>query len=46
MSWSGIWAMKSKILAYNCVIANIGYCNTALLLGGDYQFYQTTFCQL
>ena len=43
MSWSGIWAMKSKILAYNCVIANIGYYNTALLLGGDYQFYHTTF---
>ena len=43
MSWSGIWAMKSKILAYNCVIANAGYYNTALLLGGDYQFYHTTF---
>jgi hypothetical protein len=25
------------------VIANIGYYNTALLLGGDYQFYHTTF---
>ncbi len=43
MSWSGIWAMKSKILAYNCVIANVRYYNTALLLGGDYQFYHTTF---
>lgn len=43
MSWSGIWAMKSKILAYNCVIANVGYYNTALLLGGDYQFYHSTF---
>jgi hypothetical protein len=43
MSWSGIWAMKSKILAYNCVIANVGYYNTALLLGGDYKFYHTTF---
>jgi hypothetical protein len=43
MSWSGIWAMKSKILAYNCVISNVGYYNTALLLGGDYQFYHTTF---
>lgn len=43
MSWSGIWAMKSKIFAYNCVIANVGYYNTALLLGGDYQFYHTTF---
>ncbi len=43
MSWSGIWAMKSKIYAYNCVIANVGYYNTALLLGGDYQFYHTTF---
>jgi hypothetical protein len=43
MSWSGIWAMKSKILAYNCVISNVRYYNTALLLGGDYQFYHTTF---
>jgi hypothetical protein len=43
MSWSGIWAMKSKILAYNNVISNVQYYNTALLLGGDYQFYQTTF---
>ncbi len=43
MSWSGIWAMKSKILAYNNVISNVRYYNTALLLGGDYQFYQTTF---
>jgi len=43
MSWSGIWAMKSKILAYNCIISNVRYYNTALLLGGDYQFYHTTF---
>jgi hypothetical protein len=43
MSWAGIWAMKSKILAYNCIISNVRYYNTALLLGGDYQFYHTTF---
>ena len=43
MSWSGIWAMKSKILAYNCIISNVRYYNTALLLGGDYQFYHSTF---
>lgn len=43
MSWAGIWAMKSKILAYNCVISNVRYYNTALLLGGDYQFYHSTF---
>ena len=43
MSWSGIWAMKSKILAYNCVISNVRYYCTALLLGGDYQFFHTTF---
>jgi len=43
MSWSGIWAMKSKILAHNCIISNVRYYNTALLLGGDYQFYHTTF---
>ena len=43
MSWSGIWAMKSKIRAYNCIISNVRNYNTALLLGGDYQFYHTTF---
>ena len=43
MNWSGIWAMKSKILAYNNIISNVKYYNTALLLGGDYQFYHTTF---
>jgi hypothetical protein len=43
MEWSGIWAMKSKIIANNCVISNVRYYNTALLLGGDYQFYHTTF---
>jgi hypothetical protein len=43
MNWSGIWAMKSKIVAYNNVISNVKYYNTALLLGGDYQFYQNTF---
>ncbi len=43
MSWAGIWAMKSKILAYNCIISNVRYYNTALLLGGNYQFYHTTF---
>jgi len=43
MSWSGIWAMKSKILAYNCIISNVRYYDAALLLGGDYQFYHTTF---
>ncbi len=43
MSWAGIWAMKSKIKAYNCLVSNVRYYNTALLLGGDYQFYHTTF---
>lgn len=43
MSWAGIWAMKSKITAYNCIVSNVRYYNTALLLGGDYQFYHTTF---
>lgn len=43
MSWSGIWAMKSKIVAHNLVVSNVRYYNTALLLGGDYQFYHSTF---
>jgi hypothetical protein len=43
MGWAGIWAMKSKITASNCIISNVKNYNTALLLGGDYQFYHTSF---
>jgi len=42
MAYAGIFALKSKIYAYNDVIANCGYYATALLVGGEYEFYQTT----
>lgn len=42
MAYAGLFAMKSKIYAYNDVIANCGYYAAALLVGGEYEFYQTT----
>lgn len=42
MAYAGLFAMKSKIFAYNDVIANCGYYATALLVGGEYEFYHTT----
>lgn len=42
MAYAGLFAMKSKIYAYNDVIANCGYYAAALLVGGDYEFYHTT----
>jgi hypothetical protein len=42
MAYAGLFAMKSKIYAYNDVIANCGYYATALLVGGEYEFYHTT----
>ena len=42
MAYAGLFAMKSKIYAYNDVIANCGYYATALLIGGEYEFYHTT----
>jgi len=41
-AYAGIFALKSKIKAYNCLIANCGWYGAALLVGGDYDFYQTT----
>lgn len=41
-AYAGIFALKSKIKAYNCLIANCGWYAAALLVGGDYDFYQTT----
>lgn len=42
MAYAGLFAMKSKIFAYNDVIANCGYYAAALLVGGEYEFYHTT----
>lgn len=42
MAYAGLFAMKSKIYAYNDVIANCGYYCAALLVGGEYEFYHTT----
>lgn len=42
MSYAGIFALKSRISSYNCVIANCGFYAVALLVGGEYEFYHTT----
>jgi len=39
MSFAGLYALTSKVLAYNTVFANCGYYTVGLLLGGDYEFY-------
>lgn len=42
MAYAGLFAMKSKISAYNDVIANCGFYTVALLVGGEYEFYHST----
>lgn len=42
MAYAGLFAMKSKIYAYNDVIANCGFYAAALLVGGEYEFYHST----
>lgn len=42
MAYAGIFALKSKIYAYNDVIANCGFYAVALLIGGEYEFYHST----
>ena len=42
MAYAGLFALKSKIYAYNDVIANCGLYAVALLIGGEYEFYHTT----
>jgi hypothetical protein len=42
MAYAGIFALKSQIYAYNDVVANCGFYAVALLVGGQYEFYQTT----
>ena len=42
MAYAGLFALKSKIYAFNDVIANCGFYAAALLVGGEYEFYHTT----
>ena len=42
MAYAGIFALKSKIEAHNCLITNCGFYGVALLVGGDYEFNHTT----
>ncbi len=42
MAYAGLFSLKSKIYAYNDVIANCGFYAVALLVGGEYEFYHTT----
>jgi len=42
MAYAGIFAMKSDIVADNCLITNCGFYAVALLVGGSYEFYHST----
>ena len=42
MSYAGIYAQGSTILAANCVVANCGSHAVALMIGGSYEFYHCT----
>lgn len=42
MAYAGLFALKSKIFAYNDLVANCGFYAVALLVGGEYDFYHTT----
>jgi len=43
MNYAGIYALASQINAFNCVVANCGFYNAALLVGGIYNFYHCSF---
>jgi len=42
MAYAGIFAMKSDIVADNCLITNCGFYAVALLVGGNYEFTHST----
>ena len=42
MSYAGLFALKSKVNAYNTVIAYCGFYAAALLVGGEYDFVHST----
>lgn len=41
-AYAGIFALRSKVRAYNTLISNCGLYGAALLVGGEYEFYHTT----
>lgn len=43
MSYACLFSMASGIAAFNCVFANGGYYTAAILAGGEYYFYNSTF---
>ncbi len=43
MNYAGIYAYATTINAFNCVIAECGFYNAALLVGGNYNFYHCSF---
>ena len=43
MSYACIFSIASEISAFNCVVANAGYYNAAIIAGGAYEFYHCTF---
>jgi hypothetical protein len=43
MSFAGIYAQGSTIFASNCLIADCGFYDVALTIGGSYDFYHCTF---
>jgi len=42
MAYAGIFALKSEIVAENCLITNCGFYAVALLVGGSYEFTHST----
>ncbi len=43
MSYACVFSIASAIDAYNCVFANGAFYTTAIVVGGSYSFYNTTF---
>lgn len=43
MSYACIFSIASDISAFNCIVANGGYYNVAIIAGGAYEFYHCTF---
>ena len=42
MAYAGIFAVRSEVVADNCLITNCGMYAAALLVGGDYEFNHST----
>jgi len=42
MNYASLFSIGGKITAANCVIADAGFYNIALLMGGSYEFYHCT----